>query len=48
MEKRRIEWIDIAKGFGVILVMLGHTAFLPSFLPEDNYIFISYAIILSN
>ena len=24
MEKKRIEWVDVAKGYGILLVMLGH------------------------
>ena len=26
-EYKRIEWVDMLKGFGIILVMLGHASF---------------------
>lgn len=39
---KRIEWIDRAKGIGIILVILGHSIFLEYL---KFYIFISYAII---
>lgn len=29
MSEKRIEWIDIAKGIGIILVVAGHTSFVP-------------------
>ena len=30
-EQKRIEWVDIAKGIGMILVVYGHTS-IPKFL----------------
>ena len=45
MDKRkRIEWIDIAKGIGIISVVIGHT-YLP-YLYSLIYLFISYASFL--
>lgn len=29
MEKKRIEWLDAAKGIGIILVVLGHAIITP-------------------
>ena len=36
VNKQRIDWIDIAKGIGIFLMVVGHTS-IPSFL--SNYIF---------
>lgn len=36
MNKEKIEWLDIAKGLGMVFVMLGHTP-CPFFL--EKYIF---------
>lgn len=37
MESKRIEWIDIAKGIGMLLVIMGHSVGFGSFL--HNLIF---------
>ncbi len=29
MGEKRIEWIDTAKGIGIVLVVVGHTSFVP-------------------
>ena len=37
-EYKRIEWVDMLKGFGIILVMLGHASF-PETLITEIYTF---------
>lgn len=36
MDNKRIEWVDVCKGIGIILVLLGHAPVSPTFA---NYIF---------
>ena len=42
MNTKRLDWIDIAKGIGIILVVLGHTlvpqhkGFVPSWHPRQT------------
>ena len=38
-EYKRIEWVDMLKGFGIILVMLGHASF-PETLITEIYTFL--------
>lgn len=35
---KRVEWVDMLKGFGIILVMLGHASF-PEALVTEIYTF---------
>ena len=37
MKEKHLNWIDLAKGIGIILVLIGHSKFLPITL--KNYIY---------
>lgn len=45
-QKKRIEWIDIAKGIGMVLVMLGHMQ-IPYSSPFNNEVYIQNVFLYS-
>lgn len=45
-QKKRIVWIDIAKGIGMVLVMLGHMQ-IPYSSPFNNEVYIQNVFLYS-
>ena len=42
---RRIEWIDIAKGIGILLVILGHTMVYEMYIKPYYTLMLLYVLI---